>query len=159
MTRLGPDKVAFFLRQHRDELARIWRTARASARPEIFPGLLDDVVPSFFDASGELLPAGHAPEGVWDALQGLVRWPPTLAAAEVKTEWTLLAEVIAAACESVHCDRSAADWLRRAAEACREGMDAAVHGRTRTPRGIVIAVVYSPFVPRRVEPTHHEPDA
>ena len=69
---LGPEKVGFFVRQHRDELTRIWRMARAEARPEVFPGLLDDVVGSFFETCADLLSRGAAPEEVWAGVAGLV---------------------------------------------------------------------------------------
>jgi hypothetical protein len=158
VTRPPPEKVALFLRHHREELARIWRVARASARPDVFPGLLDGLVPAFFEACGALLGRGGAPAEAWDALVGVVRWPPAVAAAEVKTEWSLLSDVVAAACESIHAGPAVARWVRAAAGACRDAMDATAQGRAAPPAGIVFTIVYSPLVPRPA-PARHAPDA
>ncbi len=159
MTAAGADHVASLLRQHRDELTRIWRMARASARPEIFPGLLDGIVPSFLDRCADHLARGGPPEDVCAALTGVVRWPPALAAAETKTEWTILGEVVAIACEALECDPAVVRWLRDAASACRDCVGAIAHGRGRRPPGVVTAIVYSSVAPRRLASPEHGADA
>jgi hypothetical protein len=148
VTRLGPGKVGLFLRQQAEELTRIWRMARASERPDVFPGLLDDVVGRFFDLSAELLERGAAPEELWPGLNGLVRWPPPLAPSELSQEWAILMEVISAACESVNADPAVASWLTRAVSACEVGTSALGGGRAKGPAGIVTALVFSPLEPR-----------
>ncbi len=158
MTRPGTASVGAFVGHKRDELTRIWRAARASARPETFPGLLDGVVPSFFDACADRLAREAPPEEVWAGLCGLVRWPPPLAAAEVNREWTLLAEVIGAVCESLNCRAEVARWLERAASACRDGMAAVAQRGAAAPAGLVLCVVHSPLAPRRVPPSRHGAD-
>jgi hypothetical protein len=149
---LGPEKVGFFVRQHRDELTRIWRMARAEARPEVFPGLLDDVVGSFFETCAALLSRGAAPEEVWAGVAGLVRWQPELAPRELDAEWEVAADVLAAACESVNGERTVSAWLERAASACQAGTAALLEERRQVPAGIVTTFVYSPITPRRGEP-------
>ncbi len=143
MTRLGPAKVGPFLRQQSEELTRIWRLARASERPDVFPGLLDDVVAQFFDHLGQLLVNGTAPEKAWSELVGLVRWPPPLAPGELTREWAVLMEVLSAACESVNADPTVELWLTRAVEACEAGTIALAGGRDKGPAGVVVAVVFS----------------
>ena len=145
MTRLGPAKVGPFLRQQSEELTRIWRVARASERPDVFPGLLDDVVVRFFDHLGELLVNGGAPDDAWSGLFGLVRWPPPLAPGELAQEWAVLMEVLSAACESVNADPAVVVWLTRAVGACEAGTTALGGGRDKGPAGVVTAVVFSPM--------------
>jgi hypothetical protein len=147
VTRLGPGKVGLFLRQQAEELTRIWRMARASERPEVFPGLLDDLIGRFFDEAADLLARDAAPEDLWLGLRGLVRWPPPLAPSELTQEWAILMEVISAACESVNADPSVSSWLTRAVAACEVGTSA-LGGRAKGPAGIVTAIVFSPLEPR-----------
>ncbi len=156
MTRLGPAKVGPFLRQQSEELMRIWRLARASERPDVFPGLLDDVVGRFFEHAGDLLVSGAAPESVWSELIGLVRWPPPLAPGELTQEWAVLMEVLSAACESVNADPAVSAWLTRAVAACEAGTAALGGGRDRAPAGIVTAVVFSPIDSRHKRPEKGE---
>ncbi len=148
MTRLGPGKVGLFLSQQAEELTRIWRLARAAERPDVFPGLLDDVVSRFFARTAELLSESAAPEDLWRGLSGLVRWPPPLAPGELTQEWSILMEVLSAACESVNADPSVSAWLARAVAACEVGTSALVGGRGKGPAGIVTALVFSPLEPR-----------
>jgi hypothetical protein len=148
VTRLGPGKVALFLRQQSEELTRIWRLARASERPDVFPGLLDDVIARFFEEAAQPLANGAAPEDLWRGLSGLVRWPPPLAPGELSEEWAILMEVLSAACESVNADPSVFSWLTRAVAACEAGTSALGGGRGKGPARIVTAVVFSPLEPR-----------
>ncbi len=148
MTRLGPAKVGLFLRQQSEELTRIWRLARASERPDVFPGLLDDVVARLFDRLGHLLVNGSAPETTWSGLVGLVRWPPPLAPGELTREWAVLMEVLSAACESVNADPAVERWLTRAVGICEAGTTALGGGRDKGPAGVVIALVFSSLDPR-----------
>jgi len=149
VTRLGAAKVGPFLRQQTEELTRIWRLARASARPEVFPGLIDDLVPNFFDRAGELLATGAAPEEVWRGLAGLVRWATALAPGELTQEWAVLVEVLSATCESVNAEPAIAAWLTRAAAACEAGSVALSGGQGERPERIVIALVFSTLAPRQ----------
>ncbi len=148
MTRLGPGKVGLFLRQQSEELTRIWRLARASERPDVFPGLLDDVVGRFFERAAGLLDEGAPPEELWRGLRGLVRWPPPLSPGELTEEWAILLEVLSAACESVNADPAVSSWLTRAVAACEVGTTALGGGRDKAPGGIVTALVFSPLEPR-----------
>lgn len=148
MTRLGPGKVGLFLQQQSEELTRIWRMARASERPEVFPGLLDDVVGRFFARAADLLAGSAAPDELWRGLRGVVRWPPPIAPGELTEEWAILLEVLSAACESVNADPSVSTWLTRAVAACEVGTTALAGGRGKAPEGIVTALVFSPIEPR-----------
>ena len=148
MTRLGAGKVGLFLRQQSDELTRIWRLARASERPDVFPGLLDDVVARFFARAADLLAENTPSDELWRGLCGVVRWPPPLAPGELTEEWGILLEVLSAACESVNADPSVASWLTRAVAACEVGTTALAGGRGKAPAGIVTALVFSPIEPR-----------
>lgn len=152
MTRPGPEKVGAFMRQHLEELTRIWRLARAAARPEVFPGLLDGLVGPFFELCGDLLAAGRTPPEAWQELAGLLRWPPALAPGELEEEWGVVGEVLSAACESVNADPSVRAWLERATSACRDGTAALSTRRRLAPPGVVTALVYSPLTPRRARP-------
>ena len=149
MTRLGPAKVGHFLRQQSEELTRIWRLARATARPTVFPGLLDGVVQPFFERAGELLPAGAAPEDIWQGLVGVVRRAPAIGPGELTQEWAVLVEVLAAACESVNAEPAVAEWLTGAAAAGEAGTTKLVEGRGAAPPGVVTAVVFSSVTPRQ----------
>jgi hypothetical protein len=146
---LASEKVGLFLQSQADELARIWRLARAGARPDVFPGLIDGLVAAFFLRAGELVATGAPPEAVWRGLIGLVRWPPSLAPAELSEEWSLMAEVVGAACESVNAAPEAVAWLARAAAAAEAGTAALAGGHGATPEGIVTAIVFSSVSPRQ----------
>ena len=159
MTRLGPDQVAFFVRAHQGELTRIWREARAIARPRVFPGLIDGVVESFFDTCGAVLAAGGRPEEVWPALRGVVRRATGHVPGEVHREWALLWEVLAAATEAVSCDEDSREWLKGAATDCRYGTASLISGLERCPPELLVAVVLSPFVTPRVRQERRETDA
>lgn len=148
MTQLGPDKVGEFLRQQAGELQRIWRMARASFRPEVFPGLLDDVIARFFERAGELLAQGGPPEEVWTGLSGVVRWPPSGAPAELTREWTLLGDVLSATGESVNASPQVKEWLTRAVTAAEAGTAALRGGHGARPPGIVPMLMFSASRPK-----------
>ena len=150
MTRLPRDRVGAFLQQQAEELTRIWRLARADARRDVFPGLLDDLVQAFFSRAGAELAAGTPPEAVWRGLAGVVRWPPSVAPSEHTEEWALMLEVLRAACESVNAAPDAAAWLAQAAAAAEAGTAALGGERAATPEGIVVAVVFSTAQPRMI---------
>ena len=79
---LGAESMSLFFRQQAEELTRIWRMARATARPAVFPGLLDGLVGPFFARTGEVLEKRGAPPAVWQGLVGLLRRPPAVAPVE-----------------------------------------------------------------------------
>jgi hypothetical protein len=146
VSRLGPEKVGHFLVQQGEELTRIWRMARASARPDIFPGLIDGLVGPFFERGGPLLGEGAEPETVWMSLLGVVRWPGGTAPDEMAQEWALLLEVITATCEAVNATPAVGEWLVRALAACESGTRALGTARPR-PSGIVPLHFFSTLAP------------
>ncbi|HET9594622.1 MAG TPA: hypothetical protein VFP65_03525 [Anaeromyxobacteraceae bacterium] len=148
MTRLPRERVGGFLEQQAEELTRIWRLARADARRDVFPGLLDDLVQPFFSRAGTELAAGSPPEAVWRGLAGLVRWPPSVSPAEHTEEWALVLEVLRAACESVNAAPEAAAWLAQAAAAAEAGTAALAGRDAAAPEGIVVALVFTSAQPR-----------
>ncbi len=133
------------------ELLRIWRLARASARPQVFPGLLDGVMGDFFTRVGQLLSDGASPEEAWKRLTGIVRHSPRLGAKEFTGEWAVAMEVLSAACESFDAAPEVAEWLARAvAEAERGTSGIGSDSRPPTPEGIAIAVLHGEMqLPRR----------
>jgi len=108
---LGAAQCGRAIEQSAEELLRIWRLARASARQEVFPGLLDGVMGAFFARCGRLLADAGKPEEVWPGLVGQVRWAPRLGAQDLTVEWAIAMEVLAAACESFGAENAAAEWL------------------------------------------------
>jgi hypothetical protein len=146
---LEPDKVGMFFRGQAEELTRIWRLARAAARPDVFPGLVDALVHPFFERAGDLLASGGAPEEVWHGLVGLVRWPPALSPGELTHEWAVMVEVVGAGCESVNAAPAATEWLTRAVNIAERGSVAIAGGHGLAPEGIVTTVVFSSVSPRR----------
>jgi hypothetical protein len=105
------------------DLARVWRAARAAARPEAFPGLLDGVVETFLAAAGLALAGGRDPALVWPATAGIVRLPADerRTRAELDAEWDLLEDVLAAALRALDADDGALEWMRRAVVLARAG--------------------------------------
>lgn len=146
MSRLGPEKVGLFLRQQAEELTRIWRMARASARADVFPGLVDGLVGGFFNRAGELIGAGAEPEAVWTSLSGVLRWPARIAPDELAQEWALLLEVLTAACEAVNASPPVSEWLVRALAACESGSRALGVGGPR-PSGVLTLHFFSALAP------------
>ncbi len=100
--------------QSAEGLLRIWRLARATARRDVFPGLLDGIVGQFFERAGRLLAAGAAPEEAWRGIVGPLRWSPRAGARELTGEWAIAMEVLAAACESFDAAPEVASWMARA---------------------------------------------
>jgi hypothetical protein len=142
MTSPGPTVVGRFLQQQAEELARVWRVARVGSRPDVFPGLIDGVVERVFSRAGRLLRDGAPPGELWPGLIGLIRWPVEGASSELAQEWALVAEVAAAACESLGASPPVAAWLEEAIGACQAGMRELERG-TEAPPGIVTAVLFS----------------
>lgn len=146
------------IEQSAEELLRIWRLARATARREIFPGLLDGVMGAFFARCGQLLAEGRAPEQVWPGLVGIVRWPPDQGAGELTGEWAIAMEVLTAACESFGADAKVAGWLAGAVGAAEKGTAAIREPGARSPRpeGIVVLAVHGVLGPQRRGPRDDE---
>jgi hypothetical protein len=155
---LGPVPSGRAIEQSADELLRIWRLARAAARREIFPGLLDGVMGAFFARCGRLLAESGTPDDVWSGLVGIVRWSPRHGARELTGEWAIAMEVLTAACESFEADPKVADWLARAVATAEKGT-AAVRERRKKPArpdGILLLIVYGELGPQRRGPRDAE---
>jgi len=149
---LGAAQSGRAVEQSAEELLRIWRLARASARQEVFPGFLDGVMNAFFARCGRLLADGGRPEEVWPGLVGLVRWAPRLGAKDLTVEWAIAMEVLTAACESFGADHAVAEWLARALALAEKGTAALRDERPDPPRpdGVVVVLVLGEMkVPRR----------
>jgi hypothetical protein len=131
------------IEQSADELVRIWRLARAAARREVFPGLLDGLMGSLFARAGRLLAEGGAPEDVWPGLVGAVRWPVRLGAPELTREWAVASQVLTAACRSFGAEPETARWLVRALAEAERGTSALRDARPSPPRpeGVVVLLV------------------
>ncbi|HEU4384865.1 MAG TPA: hypothetical protein VFR85_15385 [Anaeromyxobacteraceae bacterium] len=148
---LGPTPSGRAIEQSAEELLRIWRLARAQARREISPGLLDCVMGAFFARCGQLLAGGGEPEAVWPGLVGIVRWSPLHGARELTGEWAIAMEVLTAACESFQADPKVAEWLTRAVAAAEKNTSA-IEGRGAgaQPNGVVLLTVHGGLAaPRR----------
>jgi hypothetical protein len=148
---LDAAKSGKVIEQSADELLRIWRLARATARPHVFPGLLDGVMGGFFERTGRLLAAGAAPEDVWLGLTGLIRLSPRLGAKELTGEWAVAMEVLSAACESFDAAPEAGEWLARAVAEAERGTSAMGADPTAAkPQGVVAVMLHSETqAPRR----------
>ena len=133
------------------ELLRIWRLARVSARPQVFPGLLDNVMERFFGMVGGLLATGAPPEQAWSRLSGVVRCAPRLGSRELTGEWAIAMEVLSAACESFGAAPEVAEWLARAVAEAERGTTAlAANPAGPRPEGIAVVVVHGEMqAPRR----------
>jgi hypothetical protein len=150
---LGASQSGRAVEQSAEELLRVWRLARASARPEVFPGLLDGVMGAFFARCGRLLADGGKPEDVWPGLVGLVRWAPRVGAKELTTEWAIAMEVLTAACESFGSEAAAGGWLARALALAEKGTSTLRDERPDPPRpdGVVVVMVLGEMqAPRRL---------
>jgi hypothetical protein len=151
---LGPVPSGRAIEQSAEELHPNVTLARASARREIFPGLLDGVMGAFFARCGRLLAEGSGPDEVWPGLVGIVRWSPRHGARELTGEWAIAMEVLSAACESFEADPKVAEWLTRAVAAAEKGT-AAIRERRKKPvrpDGILLLVVYGDLGPQRRGP-------
>ncbi len=122
------------------ELARLWRTTRAQARPDVWPALLDGLVDDLFARLGELLAEGRDPALAWPGLTGIVRLDPRAldrARAELDAEWDVVESVLAAAREALGVDEGVSEWLSRALVIARAGARTLDAGGG--PRGVVVA--------------------
>ncbi|HEY6099715.1 MAG TPA: hypothetical protein VIW03_09815, partial [Anaeromyxobacter sp.] len=121
------------------ELARLWRTTRAQARPDVWPGLMDGLVDELFARTGEALAAGRDPALLWPALVGVVRVDPRDAErsrAELDEEWDLAEGVLTAACDALGSGEAVREWIARAIVLARAGARTLDAGGG--PRGIVV---------------------
>lgn len=148
---LGPVPSGRAIEQSAEELLRIWRLARAAARRDVFPGLLDGVMGAFFARCGRLLAKGGEPDDVWQRLVGIVRWSPHHGARELTGEWAIAMEVLSAACESFEADPKVAEWLARAVAAAEKGTAAIAErrGNPARPDGVVLLFTYGEAAPHR----------
>lgn len=140
---LGAAPSGRAIEQSADEILRIWRLARASARREIFPGLLDGVMGAFFARCGHLLAEGGEPETVWPGLSGIVRWSPRLGARELTGEWAVAMEVLGAACESFQADPHVGEWLARAVADAEKGTAQLGERPGNPPRPPAVVILYA----------------
>ncbi|HEX9402618.1 MAG TPA: hypothetical protein VF912_21155 [Anaeromyxobacter sp.] len=133
------------------DLVRVWRSGRAAARPNAFPGLLDGVVESFLARAGEALAEGRDPALVWPAVEGVVRVDARDARRtreELEAEWDLLEEVLQAACRALDAWDAVREWLARAVVMARSGARELAAGGG--PPGVLSVKVYSdPAATRR----------
>jgi hypothetical protein len=72
-----------------------------------------------------------------------------LAPAELEQEWSILADVLTAVCESDNAAPEATAWLARAVAAARTGTVALAGGHGAAPKGVVTALVFSSLVPKQ----------
>ncbi|ACG75115.1 conserved hypothetical protein [Anaeromyxobacter sp. K] len=123
----------------RGELARIWRSARATAADgrRAPAAALDGVVEAFVGAVGDALARGAPPEEAWERTTGLVRLEAEPDGGTAEAEWRLLGEVLSSACETLEADADATDRVAQAVDAGRRGIEALRAGR-RKP-GVAVA--------------------
>lgn len=147
---LGTAQSGKVIEQSADELLRIYRLARAGARREVFPGLLDGIMGAFLARCGRLMAEGGKPEDVWPGLVGIVRWAPALGAQEATGEWAIAMEVLSAACESFQVEPQVAEWLARALAEAERGTAALrdAHGQPPRPEGVVTLFAFGDLRPR-----------
>jgi hypothetical protein len=134
------------------DLTRIWRAARQEARPDVSPGLSDALVEPFVAELGRALVLGREPDEPWARLEGAVRLDPAAEGAaedELRAEWRLLGEVIAAACEALEAAPEVVDHAARAVETARHGLDEI---RDEAPPGVLRIVLRSPLRRRAAAP-------
>jgi hypothetical protein len=126
------------------ELLRVWRLARATARPQVFPGLLDGLMGDFLRRAARLLQQGAAPEEVWSGACGTLRWSADAGADEMTAEWALALEVISAAIDSADFDPAIGAWLARAV-ASAEAATGAMRGPSAAPAppGVLLVKMFS----------------
>jgi len=132
------------------ELARLWRSARAGARPDLFPGYLDGLIEPFFILVGEGLAAGRDPALLWPAAVGVVRVDgrdPRRTRSELDAEWDLAEQVLDAACQSLGAGDAAREWISRAIVIARTGSRMLPDGGG--PRGILAVRMLSGGATRR----------
>ena len=133
-----------------EDLARVWRAGRASARPAAFPGLLDGVVDSYLLQAGDALANGRDPALVWPATEGMVRLAvrdPLRTTQELDAEWDLVEEVLVAALRALDADEDAVEWARRAVVLARAGARTLRRGG---PPGVLPVILHSDPAATRV---------
>lgn len=124
------------------ELARIWRSARASGGAAQ-PSPLGGVVERFLGALGEGLAHGRPPQAPWADTQGVVRLParPGPGGEEaLAREWKLLGEVLSAACQTLDADAAATDGVARAVDAAARASETLREGER--PAGVFVLWIY-----------------
>jgi hypothetical protein len=133
------------------DLARVWRAARAAARPGFFPGLLDGLVEPFLAAAGEALADGRHAALVWPSVAGVVRLQAGdlgATAAELEAEWDLAEQVLHDACKALDAGEGAREWVSRAIAIARTGTRTLARGDA--PDAVLVVWVHSaPAVRRR----------
>jgi hypothetical protein len=148
---LSPARTGEALLVTAGELLRIWRSARAQVRPDIFPGLADAAVGAFLERAARALGAGGAdPAAIYAGLVAPIHVDPRdphRSAREIETEWRLLGEVLRATCEALGADEDSRAALARAIQVARERTEDLVAGRG--PRGMVRVARLAGFVPPR----------
>jgi hypothetical protein len=134
---LDPRRAGDALAASALDLARVWRAGRAAARPQAFPGLLDGVIESFLQVTGELLAEGRDPALAWPAAAGVVRIPRDARRAreELDAEWDLVEEVLTAALQALQAGEPAVEWVKRAVVIARSG--SRTLGRPGGPPGVL----------------------
>ena len=140
---LGRRRAGDAISASADELARVWRSGRATARPAAFPGLLDGLVESFLFAAGDGIANGRDPALAWPATEGVVRVDardPEVTRAELDAEWDLVEEVLVAALHALEVDDEALEWAARAVVIGRAGTRALEGGG---PPGILLVRLHS----------------
>ena len=121
------------------ELTRLWRSTRAHASPDVFPGLLDGLVGNVFLRLGEVLAEEGDPALVWQGLVGTVRvdpLDPDRSRVEIDAEWDAVEAVLAKACDALASGEQVREWLARALAVARAGARALVGGGG--PPGILV---------------------
>ena len=132
------------------ELARIWRSARAGARPDLFPGYLDGLIEPFVALAGEGLAAGRDPALLWPAAEGVVRVDgrdERRTLRELDAEWDLAEEVLHAACQTLDAGGAAREWISRAIVIARTGSRTLTDGSG--PSGVLTVRMLSRGATRR----------
>jgi hypothetical protein len=121
------------------ELTRLWRSTRAHASPDVWPGLLDGIANDLFLRLGEGLAEGRDPALVWPDLVGIVRIDPLDRArsrVEIEAEWNVAEAVLAKACDALETGADVREWLARALAVARAG--SRTLGEGGGPRGILV---------------------
>jgi len=140
---LDPRRAGDAVAASSEDLARVWRAGRASARPAAFPGLLDGVIVSFLMQAGDALANGRDPALVWPATEGVIRLDvrdPELTATEVEAEWDLVEEVLVAALRALEAGEDTVQWAARAVVLARSGTRTIRHGG---PPGVLAVRLHS----------------
>jgi hypothetical protein len=131
------------------DLARVWRAARASARLEGFPGLLDGVIEPFFTLAGDLLAVAADPAEVWASTAGVVRVharDERRTRAELDAEWNLAEQVLVSASDALGAGEAVSGWIGRAVATARGARREVAGGEG--PHGILVVRMYAAAVTR-----------